>query len=91
MKVQSKCILILCFLAASFMLKAQDSLHLSRFFKPQLRSDSLTSIKLNLVKYDVNKLPIFCKMEELWSKSSGMNVRFRIGDLQYVDKLEGKK
>lgn len=91
MKARNKWMLMFLFIFSAFILKAQDSLDLSRLFKPQLRSDSISSIKLNLTKHNVNNLPFFCKMEELWSISSGLNVRFRIGDLEYVNKLEGKK
>ncbi|HRX28249.1 MAG TPA: hypothetical protein P5235_02620 [Saprospiraceae bacterium] len=34
--------------------------------------------------------PIFCKWEELWTRSAGLNVRFRLGNLETVDNLEGK-
>lgn len=70
---------------------SQDSLSLSRSFKPDLRIDTTKIANLNFNNFNVNKLPFFCKLEELWSQSSGMNVRFRIGNLEYVDKLEGKK
>lgn len=91
MKARNNWMLMLLFIFSTFILKAQDSLALTRLFKPQLRFDSVSSIKLNLVKHNVNNLPFFCKIEELWSISSGLNVRFRIGDIDYVNKLEGKK
>ena len=51
-----------------------------------MKSTSSVSVK----KFDPQELPMFCKMEhQMWS-SSKMNVRIRLGSLEYVDKLEGK-
>ena len=41
--------------------------------------------------FDVKKLPIFCKIEHRLAKSSKVNVMMRLGSLDYVDRLEGKK
>ena len=40
--------------------------------------------------FEVNKLPIFCKIEHKLAKSSKINVMMRLGSLDYVNKLEGK-
>jgi len=40
--------------------------------------------------FDAEKLPIFCKIEHKLSKSSKVNLRMRLGSLDYVNKLEGK-
>lgn len=40
--------------------------------------------------FEVKNLPIFCKIEHQLSKSSNVNVRMRLGSLDYVNKLEGK-
>lgn len=45
---------------------------------------------LMVEKFNPADLPMFCKMEHnIWSKSS-MNVRLRLGSLDYVNKMEGK-
>ena len=41
--------------------------------------------------FDVKSLPIFCKIEHKLAKSSKINVMMRLGSLDYVDRLEGKK
>jgi len=40
--------------------------------------------------FDANKLPLFCKIEHKLSKNSNINLRMRLGSLDYVNKLEGK-
>lgn len=40
--------------------------------------------------FDANKLPLFCKIEHKLSKNSNVNLRMRLGSLDYVNKLEGK-
>lgn len=51
---------------------------------------TLTTSVMKIEKFNPNDLPMFCKMEhQMWS-SSKMNVRIRLGSLEYVDKLEGK-
>ncbi len=40
--------------------------------------------------FDANKLPLFCKIEHKLSKKSNVNLRMRLGSLDYVNKLEGK-
>ncbi len=47
--------------------------------------------RLNSTKKDyINTLPIFCKMEELIFRQSGMNLRINLGSNDDVRKLEGK-
>ena len=46
----------------------------------------LTSTK----KDYVNNLPLFCRMEELIFRQSGMNLRINLGSNDDVRKLEGK-
>ena len=40
--------------------------------------------------FDADKLPLFCKIEHKLSKNSNLNIRMRLGSLDYVNKLEGK-
>lgn len=40
--------------------------------------------------FDVQALPIFCKIEHKLAKTSNINVMMRLGSLDYVNKLEGK-
>ena len=44
-------------------------------------------IKKNIA---IEKMPLFCKLEELLLATSQIPVRFRLGSLDYVDQLEGK-
>lgn len=40
--------------------------------------------------YDFEQLAIFCRLEEAVAKKSNINMRFRLGSLEYVDRLEQK-
>jgi len=40
--------------------------------------------------FDAESLPLFCKIEHKLSKSPNLNIRMRLGSLDYVNKLEGK-
>lgn len=40
--------------------------------------------------FDSDKLPFFCKFEHKLSQKSKLNLRMRLGSLDYVNKLEGK-
>ncbi|MEO1517035.1 MAG: hypothetical protein AAFV95_18570 [Bacteroidota bacterium] len=53
----------------------------SQSLPPSLRMPSL---------YCYDDLAFFCKIEVKLEKAARLPVRFRLGDVQYVDRLEGK-
>ncbi len=59
--------------------------------KPILFPTIPTSIMIaskNIYSYD--DLAVFCKIEVKMEKASGFPVKFRLGEVNYVEKLEGK-
>ena len=40
--------------------------------------------------FDADALPLFCKIEHKLSKKTNINLRMRLGSLDYVNMLEGK-
>jgi hypothetical protein len=68
--------------------------NLNMLFKPTFMtfdtSSVLRSKPIGIKKYDVLEQPFFCKMEEFFTRSSKMNLRIRLGSLDYVDQLEKK-
>ena len=96
-----KIIAIMIFSFLSIGLFGQDTLAIVKHKKIKLTSslDRMTN-SMNLPTrsvlkqrsvFDVKKLPIFCKIEHKLAKSSKINVMMRLGSLDYVDRLEGKK
>lgn len=49
-----------------------------------------TKDHLKFYKFKAEDLPIFCKMEHRLAKKSNINFKFRLGSVDYVDKLESK-
>lgn len=47
-------------------------------------------IYLSEIKFDDNNLPALCRLEWKLEKAAGFPVKFRLGEVQYVDWLEGK-
>lgn len=44
----------------------------------------------NHVNTNIDHSPFFCRIEEAIARSSKINLKFRLGSVQYVDALEGK-
>ncbi len=62
-------------------------LHLHDGFLSQTRNISWTTPK----QYQYEHLPVFCKIEEKLFRRTHLNVKIRLGNVDYVDRLEGKK
>jgi len=43
-----------------------------------------------LPQWTAEELPFFCKIEHRWGKKSRVPLKFRLGSVEYVDRLEGK-
>lgn len=59
-------------------------------FKSPLLNDVLT-VFAALNQFDANGMPFFCRIEYKMEKAANFPVRFRLGDIQYVDYLESKR
>ncbi|MDX1942579.1 MAG: hypothetical protein SFU99_18585 [Saprospiraceae bacterium] len=59
-------------------------------FKPlNLSPDKPTNPYPNLHRYE--HLPIFCKIEVKMEQAAKFPIKVRLGDVEYVDRLEGKR
>jgi hypothetical protein len=66
---------------------------LAHQFKPiftYVFHDSLNKKPILYRPIFINSLPFFCKWEEISAKSTKINIKFRLGSLEYVDRLENK-
>ncbi|MFN4080335.1 MAG: hypothetical protein ACK4NS_05500 [Saprospiraceae bacterium] len=82
-------LLIMAFLALSC---AQAQFARSPRPLPVLRADSLALFRpAFLPVWDKRRMPVFCRLEWEWDKRAGMPLRFRLGSVDYVDWLEGKR
>lgn len=73
---------------ADTLVKATDSLHFLSAARINLLSQKTsTPVPAN---YYSKHLPFFCDKELKIEKLSGIPLRFRLGSLEYVNKLEGK-
>jgi hypothetical protein len=41
-------------------------------------------------KVDIDRWPVFCKLEEKWRQKYNLPAKFRLGSVEYVDFLENK-
>ena len=55
-----------------------------------LRKVPLSNINAPYYQFSVETMPFFCKMEYKMGLNKKLPVKFRLGDVQYVDELEGK-
>lgn len=82
-------LLLLSFLSLS---RAHTQFVRSPRFLPAPRADSLALFKpAFLPMWDKRQMPVFCRLEWEWDKRAGMPLRFRLGSVDYVDWLEGKR
>lgn len=75
----------------SFQLDAsfQISTYRSYSFNSPLAEDALKVLGF-FNNFSHNNMPFFCKIEFQMEQASGFPVKFRLGDVNYVDQLEGK-
>lgn len=63
-------------------------------YSPLSSASYTTSImnnhSVNVSAYSYEDLAIFCKLEVKMEKASGFPVKFRLGEVHYVEQLEGK-
>jgi hypothetical protein len=69
-----------------------SSLFLKKIAIKKLDNQSITSNQPTKVPsiFSVEALPFFCKIEYKMGLNKKLPIKFRLGDVQYVDELEGK-
>ena len=55
-----------------------------------LRKAPPSNINAPYYQFSVETMPFFCKIEYKMGLNKKLPVKFRLGDVQYVDELEGK-
>jgi len=68
---------------------AYESLLTAQSFKPELKVSNKYQFEMN--SFDASTLPIFCKIEHKIESVSKIALRFRLGELNYVNMLENKQ
>ena len=84
--------LTLGFLLITVSLSSQKLPPLESFFQiDQKRSVNAESqMSQSVLRQKNGTIPFFCRMENKWEKCSGHGVKFRLGDVRTVNRLEGK-
>lgn len=81
-------VFLLMFAERIFAQQKQDSVSVQK-----IQEIKYTPIKITTITPDFysNNLGIICKKEWMLEKKTNLPFRFRLGSLEYVNKLEGKK
>jgi len=58
---------------------------------PPSTTTASSIIPVFLPRWRAEELPFFCKIEHQWGKKMTIPFKFRLGSVEYVDWLEGKK
>lgn len=51
---------------------------------------TLAEMRWQAIAFQVDDLPVFCRMELKMEKAVNFPVKFRLGEVQYVERMEGK-
>lgn len=89
MKEAGKILIISILMAIPGFLSGQ-SRDLHQYFKPGLLIADTLSYRFMQSKPKAIALPFFCAVEEKIYQKSGINMRLRLGSVQYTDYLEKK-